>query len=163
MRRLVLMRHAKTQASHPRGDHSRELLPAGVQDAQEAGLQLRPLGLEHALVSTATRARQTFAALGLDIPVEYLDDLYYEGVDALIRHISETDPAVNGLLVVGHAPTIPALASHLGNASNSQEADRHLRRRLVQPGSLRAGSREDGTHRPPLNLHGGVVSTRPTH
>ena len=88
MRRLVLMRHAKTQASHPRGDHSRELLPAGVQDAQEAGLQLRPLGLEHALVSTATRARQTFAALGLDIPVEYLDDLYYEGVDALIRHIS---------------------------------------------------------------------------
>ena len=124
MRRLVLMRHAKTQASHPRGDHSRELLPAGVQDAQEAGLQLRPLGLEHARVSTATRARQTFAALGLDIPVEYLDDLYYEGVDALIRHISETDPAVNGLLVVGHAPTIPALASHLGNASNSQEADR---------------------------------------
>ena len=80
--------------------------------------------MEHALVSTATRARQTFAALSLDIPVEYLDDLYYEGVDALIRHISETDPAVNGLLVVGHAPTIPALASHLGNASDSQEADR---------------------------------------
>ena len=124
MRRLVLMRHAKTRASHPRGDHSRELLPTGIQDAQEAGLQLRPLGLEHALVSTATRARQTFAALGLDITVEYLDDLYHEGTDALLRHIGETDPAVNGLLVVGHAPTIPALAAQLGNASDSREADR---------------------------------------
>ena len=82
MRRLVLMRHAKTQASHPRGDHSRELLPAGIQDAQEAGVLLRELGVEHALVSTATRARQTFAALGLETPAEYLDDLYYEGADA---------------------------------------------------------------------------------
>ena len=115
MRRLVLMRHAKTQASHPRGDHSRELLPAGIQDAQEAGVLLRELGVEHALVSTATRARQTFAALGLETPAEYLDDLYYEGADALMRHIGETDPTVTGLLVVGHAPAGPGQADRLGS------------------------------------------------
>lgn len=124
MRRLVLMRHAKTQASHPRGDHSRELLPAGIQDAQEAGLLLREIGVEHALVSTATRARQTFAALGLETPAEYLDDLYYEGADALMRHIGETDPTVTGLLVVGHAPTVPALAAQLSQVAGPGQADR---------------------------------------
>lgn len=113
MRRLVLMRHAKTQSHNPSGDHARELLPTGIQDAQEAGALLRNLGLQHALVSTATRARQTFAALGLDIPVDYLDSLYRDGTETLLRHISETDPQVSGLLVVGHAPTIPALASQL--------------------------------------------------
>lgn len=123
MRRLVLMRHAKTQASNPGGDHARELLPRGVQDAQDAGLELRGLGLGYALVSTATRTRQTFAALGLDIPVEFLDSLYHDGSEAMLRHISETDPAITGLLVVGHAPSIPALAAQLSYASNPREAD----------------------------------------
>lgn len=116
------MRHANTQDSHPKGDHARELTPNGIQDAQEAGVQLRPLGLEYALVSTATRARQTFAALGLDIPVEYLDGLYREGPDVLLEHIGETDPSINNLLVVGHAPTIPVLAGHLASTSDREEA-----------------------------------------
>lgn len=123
MRRLVLMRHAKTEGSNPGGDHARELLPRGVQDAQEAGLKLRTLGLQYALVSTATRTRQTFAALGMDIPAEFLDSLYFDGTESMLRHISETDPAVTGLLVVGHAPDIPALAAQLSYASNPREAD----------------------------------------
>lgn len=123
MRRLVLMRHAKTQSHHPGGDHARELLPAGIQDAQKAGVQLRALGLQHALVSTATRTRQTFAALGLGIPVDYVDAIYRDGTESLLRHISETDPAVTGLLVIGHAPTIPALAAQLSYASDRKTSD----------------------------------------
>ncbi len=138
MKRLVLMRHAKTQAHHPNGDHARELLPEGIADARNAGILLREAGLEYALVSTATRARQTFAELGLnlnaeyadvlddaelDIPVEYLDDLYYAGSDAILSYIAETDPAISGLIVVGHAPSIPALAAQLSYATDHTQAD----------------------------------------
>lgn len=117
------MRHAKTESSNSGGDHARELLPRGVQDAQEAGLELRSLGLQYALISTATRARQTFAALGLGIPAEFLNSLYRDGTESMLRHISESDPEVMGLLVIGHAPTIPGLAAQLSYASNSREAD----------------------------------------
>ena len=123
MRRLVLMRHAKTEANHVGGDKARELLPRGVQDAQEVGVHLRELGLQYALVSTAARTRQTFAALGLDIPVEYQDVLYYEGSDTMLERIAETDDDVEGLLVVGHAPTIPGLSAQLSYASAPKEAD----------------------------------------
>ena len=124
MRRLVLMRHAKTQGSNPGGDHARELLPSGVQDAQEMGKLLANLGLDLALVSTATRARQTFTALGLGIKAEYLDALYYDGTDSLLRFISEVDPQITGLLVLGHAPTIPALAAQLSYASDRNASDK---------------------------------------
>ena len=37
MRRLILMRHSKTEATNPLGDKARHLTPRGVQEAQEAG------------------------------------------------------------------------------------------------------------------------------
>lgn len=117
------MRHAKTEGNNPGGDHARELTPRGVQDAQEAGKLLATLGLEYALVSTSTRTRQTFAALGLDIPVEFQQALYSDGTETMLQRISETDDAVTGLLVVGHAPTIPGLSAQLSYASAPKEAD----------------------------------------
>ena len=123
MRRLVLMRHAKTEANHVEGDKARHLMPRGVQDAQDVGEELASLGLGYALVSSATRTRETFAALGLDIPVEFQDALYHDGTDTMVQRIAETDPDVEGLLVIGHAPTIPSLVAELAYASNRAEAD----------------------------------------
>ena len=123
MRRLVLMRHAKTESNNAGGDKARELTPRGVQDAQEAGVELRELGIDHALVSTAQRTRQTFAALGLDVPAEFQDALYYDGTDTMIQRISEMPDDVEALLVIGHAPTIPSLVAQLAYASNSSAAD----------------------------------------
>lgn len=123
MRRLVLMRHAKTEANNPQGDKARRLMPRGVQDAQEAGRELASLGLQYALVSSSTRTRETFAALGLDIPAEFQDALYHSGTETMLQRIGETDPAVTGLLVVGHAPTIPSLVAELAYASDRREAD----------------------------------------
>ncbi|GAA4890880.1 histidine phosphatase family protein [Tessaracoccus lubricantis] len=123
MRRLVLMRHAHTEPHHLHGDKARNLTPRGVQQAQEAGVELRALGIDHALVSTAQRTRQTFAALGLDVPAEFQDALYHHGTETVLQRISETDDSVQALLVVGHAPTIPSLVAELAYASNRAEAD----------------------------------------
>ena len=117
------MRHAKTEANNVRGDKARELTARGIQDAQEAGVELRALGVDYALVSTAQRTRQTFTALGLDVPAEFQDVLYHDGTETMIQRVAEMGDDVQCLLVVGHAPTIPSLVAQLAYASNRAEAD----------------------------------------
>lgn len=123
MRRLVLMRHAKTEATNPQGDKARRLTSRGVQDSQEAGVELAALGVDYALVSTAVRARETFAATGLDVPAEFQDALYFHGTETMLARIGETSDEVQCLLVVAHAPTIPSLTAELAYASNRHAAD----------------------------------------
>lgn len=123
MRRLVLMRHAHTESNNLHGDKARELTHRGIQQSQDAGVELSSLGVDYALVSTAQRARQTFAALGLDVPAEFQEVLYYDGTETMIQRISEMTDDVQCLLVVGHAPTIPGLVAELAYASDSAEAD----------------------------------------
>lgn len=123
MKRLVLMRHAKTEGHNPEGDRARELLPTGREDAAAVGVQLADLGLQYAMVSTAMRTRQTFEALGLAIPAEFHEVFYTDGPDTMLQRISETEPDITGLLVVAHEPVVPRLAAQLGYASNSDEAD----------------------------------------
>lgn len=124
MKRLVLMRHAKAEAHASGGDHARHLTRIGLQDAQDAGVALRGLGLEGALVSTSARTRETFAALGLDATARFSDDLYLGGTDTVVRLISSTDEGLGSLIVVGHAPSIPDLAARLLFAGDPREADR---------------------------------------
>lgn len=144
MRRLVLMRHAKTEPYNAYGDHARRLAPRGVGDAQAAGVALRGAGLGLALVSTATRTRETFTALGLGIPAEYSDHLYSGGTDAMLALIGEVSDDVDGLLIVGHAPTIPALAAELTHASDPAAADEAA---AWYPTSAYASFTFDGTWR----------------
>lgn len=93
-----------------------------MKDAQEAGVALRGLGIDLALVSSATRTRETFAALGLDVPAQFLDELYFGGTETLLSIIGKTGDDVESLLVVGHAPTIPGLVAELAQASDEQAA-----------------------------------------
>ena len=123
MKRLVLMRHAKTEGHHADGDRARELTPQGRDDAATVGNELADLGLQHAMVSTAVRTRQTFEGLGLAIPAEFHEVFYTDGPETMLQRISETEPDITGLLIVAHEPVIPRLASQLGYASDREESD----------------------------------------
>lgn len=123
MKRLILMRHAKTEGHHADGDRARELSPRGRQESATVGNELAGLGLQYAMVSTATRTRQTFEALGLAIPAEFLEVFYTDGPETMLQRISETEADVTGVLVVAHEPVIPRLAAQLGYASNRSESD----------------------------------------
>lgn len=124
MRRLVLMRHAKTEAHHVEGDKARRLTRSGREDAHAAGVALGRLGLTHALVSTSARTRETFANLGLDLTPDFVDSLYLCGTDTLAWLIAQVDDSVDGLLVVAHAPAVPDLAARLTYESLPAEAER---------------------------------------
>lgn len=126
MKKLILMRHAKTEGHHVDGDRARELSPRGHNDAAAVGNELADMGLQYAMVSTAMRTRQTFESLGLAIPAEFLEVFYTDGPETMLQRISETEPDITGLLVIGHEPVVPRLAARLGYASDSGESDAML-------------------------------------
>ncbi|MGJ6979828.1 SixA phosphatase family protein [Aestuariimicrobium soli] len=120
---LFLLRHAKTEASHSRGDKARELTDRGRADARAVGEQLAGRGIELVLCSSAVRTRQTVEELGLAARVEVMDALYASDVETMLQRIGEVDESVENLLVVGHSPTIPALAAELVWATQRAQAD----------------------------------------
>ena len=120
MRRLMLLRHAKTEADAPSGrDHDRRLDERGRLDAAAIGTWIgrHPPLPDAVLVSTAMRARQTWEIARdamRDAPqphVEWLDEIYgAEPAQLLqtIRMAEATDPA--RLMLVGHNPGMHELA-----------------------------------------------------
>ncbi|MGO4956730.1 SixA phosphatase family protein [Luteococcus sp. Sow4_B9] len=122
-RTLVLMRHAAAEGWSADGDKGRVLSAAGREEARMAGLELAGLGIQHVLCSTSARTRETFEQLGLDVPVEYMDALYNSGDQTILQRIGEIDDEITGLLVIGHAPGIPGLASELSWVADAKAAD----------------------------------------
>jgi phosphohistidine phosphatase len=120
-RTLLLMRHAKSD--YPDGviDHDRPLAPRGIREAGLAGDWLRnnAPAVDAVLCSTATRARQTFANAHIDPPARYRDRLYDATVGTMIDEINTTAFTVATLLVIGHEPTMSALALGLAGAEGT--------------------------------------------
>jgi phosphohistidine phosphatase len=134
MRRLMLLRHAKTETDAPSGrDQDRRLDDRGRKDAVEIGAWLgrHPPFPDFVQVSPAVRARQTWElawdAMKEQVPpprVDFLGELY--GADPahmlqVIRTASVTDP--KHLMVVGHNPGMHELALMLIGSGDA--AGRH--------------------------------------
>lgn len=129
--RIVFLRHAQSTSHHPGGDFTRPLTARGRRQAASAGRALAELGLEHAFVSGATRTRQTFAGLGLDIPATYTDDLYSAYDDEIFDVLNSADGvSARAVLVVGHAPSIHSCSIAFARAAADDEAFDALARRF---------------------------------
>lgn len=118
-RRLIVMRHAKSD--WPRGvdDHDRPLAGRGRREAGLAGDWLREQVADIGLVlcSSATRARQTWkrVAKRLDAAPELrVDDRLYGASDRQLRDVLRTLPdATRTVLVIGHNPGLEDLVDML--------------------------------------------------
>jgi phosphohistidine phosphatase len=120
MRRLLLLRHAKTEADSPSGkDFDRRLDDRGRIDAATLGAWLKqhPPLPDLVCVSTAVRARQTWDLIGAEMGggtppvVDYLEELYAAGpaeLLAVIRAAATDDPAQ--MMIVAHNPGLHELA-----------------------------------------------------
>ncbi|MDB5421205.1 MAG: putative phosphohistidine phosphatase, SixA [Brevundimonas sp.] len=116
MNRLILMRHAKTERAAASGlDRDRALTERGRQDALLMGRILFEKGLrpDLALVSTATRTRQTWEliqeAFG-DVEVRMEPALYNASSETLRRHVEAAEDQAGCLLVLAHNPGVHMLA-----------------------------------------------------
>jgi phosphohistidine phosphatase len=121
MRRLMLLRHAKTETDAPSGrDQDRRLDERGHKDAVELGAWMgrHPPFPDLVMVSPAIRAKQTWElvweAMRDRVPlpqVEFLPELYSADPSQLlqsIRNACATD--ARQLMLVGHNPGMHELA-----------------------------------------------------
>jgi phosphohistidine phosphatase len=120
MRRLMLLRHAKSDWSQPgQTDHARSLSPRGRKAAPLIGRYMAEHDLipDHAIVSPATRTRETFRLVTdgwpHKPPVDF-EDLIYEASPAdILAAIAQAPASARSLLVVGHNPGFQSSAKLL--------------------------------------------------
>ncbi len=119
MRRLMLLRHAKTERAEPGArDRDRKLTKRGRADAETIGAYMARHGLvpDLTLVSPATRAQETWklvAAAFAKAPKSADEDrIYNAGADKLLALIGESGRE-RSLLLIGHNPGFHDLAVSL--------------------------------------------------
>jgi phosphohistidine phosphatase len=145
MRRLMLLRHAKTENDAPSGrDEDRRLDDRGRKDAAEIGgfIAGRPPFPDYVLISPAVRAHQTWelawAVMKDLVPpphAELVPDIY--GADPAqllqsIRDVAADDP--QRLMVVGHNPGMHELALALTDGGGDTAGRRALADNLPTSG-----------------------------
>jgi len=124
-RTLVLLRHAKAVTHGGGVDLGRALSVRGTSDATAAGTWLAQAGLHADMVvcSPSVRTRETWQAAvegGASATAVEEDRRVYEaGADELLDVLRETSSEVQVLVLVGHAPGVPALATMLADPATS--------------------------------------------
>jgi phosphohistidine phosphatase len=118
MKRLVLMRHAKSSWSDVgMADVERPLNKRGTRNAGTMGRWLKQKGYvpDHALVSSAARTRETWSRL-VDATgagrADFLPELYHAGAEQLLAALRGA-PDVATVLMLGHQPGIGEFAARL--------------------------------------------------
>lgn len=119
MDRLILFRHGKAEAESATGDDfDRRLAPRGREESSETAARLAEMGFQPdlAMISTAARARETWAAAEPHFPkarVVFDADLYHADSEA-VRHAAAKAGATAGtVLVIGHNPGLQELTVRL--------------------------------------------------
>jgi phosphohistidine phosphatase len=140
MRRLLLLRHAKSSWSEPgASDHARPLNRRGQEAAPRIGAYLsrHKLVPDVVLCSTAKRTRETWdlvaAAMRAGPAANYVERLYDAGLRTLVDIFREADPAAKSVLVVGHNPGLQEVATDLIAAGDLDDRER-LREKLPTGG-----------------------------
>lgn len=127
-RTLILLRHAKAEQGGYERDHERELTAKGRADARAAGQWLHDngIGLDEVLCSTSARTQQTaegvWSAGCPEADVHHDHRIYNASATTLLDVLREADGDANVVMLVGHAPGIPSLASILADGEGHDEA-----------------------------------------
>jgi phosphohistidine phosphatase len=130
-RRLVLLRHAKSDWPQDVADHERPLAKRGRRDAPVVGRWLGTSGYrpDAVVCSTARRARETWELAGealasvqpagqpAEAPAVRFEPRIYEAtVLGLLMLVREFEPGWRTVLVVGHNPGLAELTIGLAGA-----------------------------------------------
>ncbi len=119
LRRLIIMRHAKSDwANHRLSDHDRPLNDRGRRAASLMGEHfVEKKLLPNAIVaSTATRVRETLSLLLASWPCEpqlfFEQSLYLASPSTLEAHVRGLHNSWTSVMLVGHNPGLSEFVSH---------------------------------------------------
>ena len=119
MKRLLLLRHAKSSWDNELADHDRPLNARGERAATLMGAYMRQAGLipDLTLCSTAVRTRETLAwvesAIGTKLKVDYQSGLYMASGGQIADAIRAAPDDVRTVLLIGHNPGMEEAALRL--------------------------------------------------
>lgn len=155
MKRLILMRHAKTEPwAEGIDDHARALTPVGHAAATAIAHALKSEGWspQKAVVSTARRTRETWSHISnvfgsCDHVLE--DELYLAGERGIAEIIGDHDQAQT-LLIIGHNPGLHDLALSIMREAGSvdHQAAMRISSKLPTGGTVLFEASEDGAFVP---------------
>lgn len=127
LRRVLLLRHAKSSWDNPRlNDFERPLAPRGRKAAPRMGVYMRETGLvpDRVLVSPAQRALETWElveeAMGTGSEVEFERALYHAAPDTMLRLLQSQPINDETVMIVAHNPGMEALATGLVSRGDEQ-------------------------------------------
>jgi phosphohistidine phosphatase len=130
-RRLVVLRHGKAEP-FAASDFDRVLTDAGRRASLDAGRHLTTVDAvpDHAVVSPAARARQTWEAAaegsGSSATVAYDDALYAGGPELALETLRSVPPEAGTVAFVGHNPTVAYLVNLLEDGTGDPEVSASL-------------------------------------
>ncbi len=134
-RTVSLLRHAKSSwQEEGLSDHDRPLNGRGERAARLMGDAMleRDLIPDLALCSSAVRVRMTWdlvsGAFPDRVPVQVETDFYMAAPRTVLDTVRGVSPEVRHVLIVGHNPTIQALALVLSQTSSHPARDRIWRK-----------------------------------
>lgn len=127
MRRLILLRHAKSDRPPGVEDLDRPLNPRGRQAAPRMGVYIADAGLrpDHVLVSPSRRTLETWDAVRVPLdgnPGETVAALYEAGAAQILDVVRGAPDNAGTLLVVGHNPGLQDFATEV--VGSGSKADR---------------------------------------
>lgn len=124
---IYLFRHAKSSWDDPTlEDMARPLAPRGQRacEVMRDYMHFADVHPDLILCSSAVRTRQTLEAVlpavGEDITVKYDRGLYLGGVVALTKRLRRVPDEVTSVMMLGHNPTLQALAVSLTNGGDAK-------------------------------------------
>jgi phosphohistidine phosphatase len=137
MKKLLLLRHGKSSWDDTTlADFDRPLAPRGVKAAKRVGRELagRDWLPEHALVSPAARARETWELVAAELPdapsADFPRKLYDASPEELLAQIKRVPAKVGTLLLLGHNPALEELARQLAGGDSDHSAIAGLREKF---------------------------------
>lgn len=155
MKRLILMRHAKTEPwDESVDDHGRALTSVGHIAAEAVAIALKTSGWvpDKALISTARRTRETWGHLAQVFPATgcHFDESLYLASARVISDVIQRHHGASTLMMIGHNPGIHELSLSLirdAGASDDTIASR-LAAKMPTGGTAMFEASEEGNFRP---------------
>jgi len=128
MKRLILMRHAKSDWPGPAtDDHDRTLNERGRSNAASLGIWLKEKDLrpDVVLCSTATRTRETLGLLNLEGQPEilFVKELYLADAEKILATLQTASG--DTVLLLGHNPGIADMAEQIVKTPPNRDGMHH--------------------------------------
>lgn len=122
MKKLFIVRHAKSSWSEDKEDFDRKLKKRGMTDAGFMAEKLLSRGVKIQKIISSSAKRTTDTALIMNdylgvqsVHVEFTKNLYLASPKEVISLIREMDDNINELMIVAHNPSVTQVVNHLAN------------------------------------------------